>query len=178
MHRPWAYNTYSTVSDNRLSTPNCLDKWLLFWFRWLQIQSQGIQILLWGTTPLDLYFSHCEPTAEILDPPLQNPVSAPERGESCRIVFGPCLNLSYISVVRLLKYLYLYRLVIAGKVPAMHAHGYCTMRRRVLANSHAWIVEWEWECTADTPVVGGARCSSTPSPGLMAINSIVTPDLK
>ena len=51
------------------------------------------------------------------------------------------------------------------------------MRRRALANSHACIVEWEWECRADreyTPVVGGARCSSTSSPcamGVMAINS-------
>ena len=54
--------------------------------------------------------------------------------------------------------------VIAGKVPVMHR--YCTMRRRALANSHACIVEWEWEweCRADrehTPMVGGARCSST-----------------
>ena len=59
---------------------------------------------------------------------------------------------------------------IAGKVPAMHAHGCCTMRRRALANLHAWIVEWEWECTTDRepPVVGGARCSSTSSPGVMA----------
>ena len=81
-----------------------------------------------------------------------------------------------ISVVRLLKYVCLYRLVIAGKVPAMHAHGCCTMRRRALANLHAWIVECEWECTTDrehSPVVGGARCSSTSSPGVMAINSII-----
>ena len=42
---------------------------------------------------------------------------------------------------------------------------------------HACIVEWEWECRADrehTPMVGGARCSSTSSPcamGVMTINN-------
>ena len=59
--------------------------------------------------------------------------------------------------------------VIAGKVPVMHR--YSTMRRRALAISYAFIVEWEWE---HTPVVGGVRCSSTSSPcamGVMAINS-------
>ena len=62
-----------------------------------------------------------------------------------------------VSVVHLLKYLCLYRLVIAGKVPAMHAHGCCTMRRHVLANLHAWIVEWEWECTLDREHSSGGR---------------------
>ena len=54
--------------------------------------------------------------------------------------------------------------VIAGKVPVMH-----TMRRRLLANLHACIVEWEWECRADreyTPVVGGACCSTTVFAGI------------
>ena len=43
----------------------------------------------------------------------------------------------------------------------------------MLVNSHACIVEWEWECREDR-VVGGPRCSSTSLPcamGVMAMNS-------
>ena len=77
-----------------------------------------------------------------------------------------CLYLRYLWSVSQVFVLISARLwsCIAGKVPVMHR--YCTMRRRALANSHACIVEWEWECRADrehTPVVGGARCSSTSS---------------
>ena len=45
--------------------------------------------------------------------------------------------------------------VIAGKVPAVNRC--CTMRRRLLANSHACIVEWEWECTMDREHSSGGR---------------------
>ena len=89
--------------------------------------------------------------------------------EACPIVFGPCnlftwdKAISIIPVVRLLKYFCVYRLV-CGHCRLGASHALCrgaAMRRCALANSRAWIVEWEWECTADRhTVVGGARCSS------------------
>ena len=41
---------------------------------------------------------------------------------------------------------------VAGIKGSRHIHGCCTMRRRALANSQAWIVDWEWESTL--PVSG------------------------
>ena len=82
-----------------------------------------------------------------------------------------CLYLSYLwcAYSSTCAYIGSY-VVIAGKVPVMHR--YCTMRWRAFANSHACIVEWEWECRVDrehTPVVGGARCSSTSLPCAMGV---------